>query len=112
MELPEEESTPFTTLTYEGSGSKVIKNINVPNGKFIISGYAKADDNEQYPFSEFDVKLTNSNGKTTVYLHDCVSSDKRTIEKADFFNGPMNGGILEIQADDDVSWTITIEAAE
>ena len=102
------ESVPFTTLTYEGSGSKVIKNIVVPKGKFIISGYAKMNDGN---FGNFDVELTNSNGKTPIYWNTNVSSDKQTIEKADFFNGPIDGAILEIEADDNVSWTITIEAA-
>jgi hypothetical protein len=27
------------------------------------------------------------------------------------FQGPMNGGYLEVDAADDISWTITIEAA-
>ena len=110
-DLPEDESTPFTTLTYTGKGSKVIKNIVVPNGKFIISGYAKADDDEKYPSSYFEVDLINSNGKKVVFWFEYLGSSQRTLEKASFFNGPINGGILEIQVDDYVSWTITIEAA-
>ena len=102
------DSVPFTTLTYQGSGSKVIKNIVVPKGKFIISGYAKMNDDY---FGDFNVVLTNSNGKMTIYWNTALSSDKLTIEKADFLNGPIDGGILEIQADDSISWTITIEAA-
>ena len=102
------ESVPFTTLTYEGSGSKVIKNIVVPKGKFIISGYAKL--NGGY-YGDFDMELTNSNGKLTVYWNTHVSSDTLTVEKADFFNGPIDGGILEIRANDSISWTITIEKA-
>ena len=110
-EIQDDKSTepvPFTTLTYEGTGSKVIKNIVVPKGKFIISGYAKINDDY---YGEFDVVLTNSNGKMTIYWNTVLGSNKLTIEKADFLNGPIDGGILEIQSNDNISWTITIEAA-
>ena len=111
MNLPEDESTPFTTLTYTGKGSKIIKNINVPKGRFIISGNAQVDEDEEYPFSNFTVDLTNSNGNEVAYWLGTLSSSHRTLEKAEFFNGSVSGGVLEIQVADYVSWTITIEAA-
>ena len=112
--LPDDETTssePFTALTYTGKGSKVIKNIYIPKGKFIISGYAQVDASEKYPSSYFDVDLTNSNGNKVAQWFEHLGPSNRTLEKAVFFNGPVSGGILEIQVADYVSWTITIEAA-
>lgn len=114
MEFPEEQHTPsatFTTLTYTGSGCKIIKDIDVPNGKFIISGYATLNDDDPYAYGSFDVFLKYSNGLSAISWWCALSSDRKTVEKADFFNGDTNGVILEIQAEDDISWTITIEAA-
>ena len=110
MESPEEEHTTFTTLTYTGSGSKIIKDIDVPNGKFIISGYAILNDNDPYAHGSFDVFLKYSNGLSAASWWCALSSDRKTVEKADFFNGDPIGVILEIQAEDNISWTITIEA--
>lgn len=110
-ELQEEEQTPFTTLTYTGSGSKIIKDIDVPNGKFIISGYAMLNDNDPYAYGSFDVFLKYSNGLSATSWWCALSSDRKTVEKADFFNGDPIGVILEIQAEDNISWTVTIEAA-
>lgn len=113
LELPEDEPTPsapFTTLTYEGRGSKVIKNINVPKGKFVISGYASITLSSDYDGGFFNVSLTDSENVYESWLA-YLNSSSKTVEKAELFVGPMNAGILEIQADDDVSWTITIEAA-
>ena len=106
-----EPSAPFTTLTYTGSGSKIIKDIDVPNGKFIISGYATLNDDDPYAYGSFDVFLKYSNGLSATSWWCALSSDRKTVEKADFFNGDTIGVILEIHADDDISWTITIEAA-
>lgn len=108
---PSEPSAPFTKLTYTGSGCKIIKDIDVPNGKFIISGYATLNDDDPYAYGSFDVFLKYSNGLSATSWRCVLSSDRKTVEKADFFNGDTIGVILEIQAEDDISWTITIEAA-
>jgi hypothetical protein len=104
-------STPFTTLTYAGSGSKIIKDIDVPKGKFIISGYATLNDNNSYAYGSFNVFLKYSNGLNATEWWCSLSSDRKNIEKADFFKGDPLGVILEIQTEDNISWTITIEAA-
>ena len=108
---PSAPSEPFTTLTYTGTGCKIIKDIDVPNGKFIISGYATLNDDDPYAYGSFDVFLKRSNGLSDISWWCTLSSDRKTVEKADFFNGDTIGLILEIQAEDDISWTITIEAA-
>lgn len=97
----------FKTLTYTGTGSKIIKNIIVPNGRFVISGYAiKTYEN----VGSFYVYLYYANGNIAAFWIDSLYSGNQTLEKAVSFDGAVNGGILEIQAGDNISWTITIEA--
>ena len=99
----------FKTLTYTGTGSKIIKNISVPNGRFIISGYAVKNYGN---VGSFYMYLNYSNGSRAAYWITSLYSDNQTLEKAETFQGAMSGGILEIQADDNISWTITIEAID
>ena len=98
----------FKTLTYSGTGSSVIKNVIAPKGNFIISGVATSTNGRA---GNFDVTLSSggSGYSTIAYWYDGVYSSKQRIEKAETFSGPINGGILEIDADDNVKWTITIE---
>ena len=95
--------TTFKTLTYSGTGSKVIQNISVPKGNFIMSGYAKSTDGRS---GSFFVYLNGYHA----YWIETLYSNKQSLEKAVSFQGPINGGILEINAGDNVSWTITIKA--
>ena len=96
----------FKTLTYTGTGSKIVKNIVVPDGRFVISGYAvKTYGN----IGSFYMDLNYANGNLAAYWVDSLYSGNQTLEKAVSFEGPINGGILEIEADDNISWTITIE---
>ena len=53
--------------------------------------------------------LNYANGNRAAYWIDSLYSGNQTLEKAVSFEGPINGGILEIEADDNISWTITIE---
>ena len=93
----------FNTLIYSGTGSKVIKNIIVPDGRFIISGYAGGT-------GVFSVDLRYGNGNLATGWYEYLTSSNQTTEKAASFNGVVNGGILEIDAADNISWTIIIEA--
>ena len=95
----------FETLTYSGVGSKILKNITVPSGKFMISGYATLIDGYS---SSFYVYLNYSSGSRAAYW--IASLYDGYIEKADAFSGPINGGYIEVSAGANVSWTITIEA--
>ena len=97
----------FNTLTYTGTGSKVIKNIVTPNSKFVLSGYAvKTND----WIGSFYVYLNDEDGDRVGYWIETLYSGNKSMEKAFTFEGSLNGGMLEVQADDNISWTITIEA--
>ncbi|MBQ7896898.1 MAG: hypothetical protein IJ323_00595 [Clostridia bacterium] len=97
----------FNPLTYSGTGAKVINNINVPNGAFSITGKGTSADGHA---GSFYVDLKKSNGNLVASWIASVYSTQQTIEKVDGFNGEIKGGFLEIDADDNVRWTITIEA--
>ena len=98
----------FKTLTYSGSGFKTIRNITVPSGNFVVTGKASSIDGKWG--GSFYVYLKYSNGDNAAYWIESLFSDKLSLEKMQPFNGPLNGGYLEINADDNVRWTITIEA--
>ena len=98
----------FHTLTYTGTGSKVIKNIITPNSKFILSGYAA----KKYgSVGSFYVYLNDEDGNRVAYWIEVLFSNNQTLEKAVTFEDCLQGGILEIQADDNIAWTITIEVS-
>lgn len=88
----------FETLTYSGKGSKVIKNIVVPKGKFLITVYATGG-------SSLYLDLRNSFGNEVAEINVYHSGN---VEKAEAFSGSITGGYIEI--DTSASWTITIEA--
>ena len=48
-------------------------------------------------------------GSTSVRLTGTIY--EKTLENTKSFYGPIEGGFLQIDADDNVSWTITIEKA-
>lgn len=95
----------FKTLTYSGTGSKVIKNISLPKGKFFLSGRATSTNGG---YGSFHVYLDYY----TAYWVESLSSSKQYIEKSVPFSGPLSSAILEIDAADNVRWTISIELAE
>lgn len=94
----------FKTLTYSGTGSKVIKDINVPKGTFLITGYATSTDGW---IGSFYVYLNHANGYDAAYWIDSTNS---YLEKAEGFSGSISGGYIEVKADSNIKWKITIEA--
>ena len=96
----------FETLTYSGTGSKVITNIIIPEGNFVISGYGTSPEGK----GSFYMYLKRANGRDAAYWIESFYSYETTIEKAEPFTGNINGGVLEIKVADGTSWTITIEA--
>ena len=97
----------FKALTYSGTGSKVIRNISVPNGNFFIT--VKASLSDDYASNIF-VRINHVDGRSAANIIDTVFEGSPK-EKMEAFQGPMNGGFLEITADSSLKWTITIEAA-
>ena len=94
----------FQTLTYSGKGSKVIKNIVVPDGQFMITGYATSTNGQ---WGNFYVDIYYSSGIRTDYW---IESTNSYLEKAVIIRGAMSGGYIQIDAGSNISWTITIEA--
>lgn len=102
-------TTPFESLSFSGTGHKAFRDINLPNGQFVIIGNATLTGDYM---GIFDVYLKKSDGYKSAYWFGSVSSNEKNIEKIEPFSGPLNGGCLEVDAEDNVSWTITIEAAK
>lgn len=98
----------FKTLTYSGKGNKELRNINVPKGNFIIS--ARATSTDGYA-GLFYVRFYNSNYSTVASWVESVYSYKQTITPSARFSGSVNEGWIEIDAGNNVEWTITIEHA-
>lgn len=107
--LQEEQSTiPFEPLSFSGTGHKTFRDINIPAGNYVLIGNATITGGS-YAFSSFDVTIFYPNGNEAAYWIDSVSYEKTTVEKMAPFTGPISGGYLEIEAEDEASWTITIE---
>lgn len=96
----------FETITFSGTGSKVITNIVLPEGNFIISGIATSSNGS----GSFYMYLKRANGYNAAYWIETFLSYKKTIEQAEPFSGAISGGLLEITVPDNATWTITIEA--
>lgn len=106
----EQVSPPFETLSFSGTGQKAFRDINIPAGNYVLIGTATVS-NCNYSVPSFDVYLKKTDGLNAAKWWDHLSSDRKSIEKMELFNGPIDGGVLEINTNDNVSWTITIEAA-
>ena len=96
----------FKTLTYSGKGYKAIKDIQIPEGNFTISGVGKSTNGSA---GSFYMNLYYANGNEAADWIEAVYSDEQTVKQTEPFEGPITGGKLEINADDNVSWTITID---
>ena len=103
----EQPTTSFEPLSFSGTGQKTFRDINIPAGNYVRIGTATLQGDYG---GSFNVTLRNSNGNTTAYWYDGVYSGQKSVEKMQPFAGPIKGGYLEIATDDDISWTITIEA--
>lgn len=106
----EQASAPFETLSFSGKGQKAFSGINVPAGNYVLVGTATIN-GDRYSFSSFDVELKDTDHPYAAWWVGSVSGDNKSVEKMEPFQGPINGGVLEVEAEDSVSWTITIEAA-
>lgn len=106
----EEPATPFETLSFSGTGQKAFRGINIPAGNYVLVGNATIN-GDKYSFSSFNVKLKDTDNPFAASWIDSLSYDKKSIEKMEPFSGAIKGGVLEVEAEDSVSWTITIEAA-
>ena len=105
-----EELPPFEPITFSGTGHKTFRDINIPAGNYVLIGNATIT-GSSYAYSSFYVTIFYPNGNQAAYWIDSVNYEKTTVEKMVPFTGPINGGYLEIEAEDEASWTITIEAA-
>lgn len=106
----EQPTTPFEPLSFSGTGQKAFRDINVPAGNYVLVGNATIT-GDRYSFSSFDVELKDIDNPFAARWVGSVSYDNKNVEKMEPFQGPINGGVLEVEAEDSVSWTITIEAA-
>lgn len=108
----EQPTTPFEPLSFSGTGNKSFRDINIPYGNYVLIGNATISGAEGTWFQgAFNVSLKNSRGNLGPWWVESLYPSRTTTEKMEPFQGPINGGVLEISANDDISWTITIEAA-
>lgn len=88
----------FKTLTFSGSGQGVIKNINLPNGNFIIKARYIGKRNFVSRFYESE----------SAEYWEPISNEIGSCEVQVKITGPANNGYIEIVLAEG-SWTFTIE---
>jgi hypothetical protein len=98
----------FKTTTYYGTGNKIIKNISLPYEYFIITCKGSLTGGRE---GRFYVNLYKQGGTNVLSWNKYLSSSGAKFEKAISFLGGVEGAILEIEADSNVWWTITIEVS-
>lgn len=101
----EEMGQKFETLYFSGNGSDIIKNINLPVGKFRF--ICKMTSGESNMTMNFD----NSKGGNSLIFNDYVAGTITTsVER-----GPVSNGCITVSANDrydgsEMGWEITIES--
>lgn len=92
----------FEPITFTGSGEKVIKNINLPAGKYTIKTTYRSTE-----YSNFWAEIFSS---TSDEYGDMIANEVGTNCSSEVsFSGPVNNGYIEVHWGDG-NWTITIEA--
>lgn len=104
-QAPQVNNVSFETLTFSGQGFSTVNNVCIPNGLYLIKYTATcpSSDNNKFYFD-----LYNEYGSEVVYEISHIYPDE-PINTQQTFEGPINGGKLVIDAESNVSWTITIE---
>ncbi len=99
----------FETLTYSGKGDKILKDIVLPEGDFVIKVEATLAASE-YSDLIF-VHAYYANGNKAAYLsgHPSGKNGRKDSDQTTF-EGPMAGGRIEIETENSISWELTIEA--
>lgn len=106
-ETNEETRQEFETLYFSGNGSDIIKNINLPDGKFRF--ICKMTSGESNMTMYFD----NSKGSNSLIFNDYVAGTIMTsVER-----GPVRNGCITISANDlydgaKMGWEVTIESID
>ena len=86
----------FKTLTFSGNGKGIVKNLNLPDGRFIVKCTSSGTRNFQVVIQGED-------------RTDMVANEIGSCNTEDIVVGPINDGYIEIKYTDG-PWTITIEA--
>jgi len=90
----------FKTLTYSGRGVQILRNINLPEGNYLVTCSFSSKQ------SHIDIKLFHG----STYELVLNNSGENGSEK-NFFNGSISNGYIQVETtNDDCNWKITIEA--
>ena len=99
----------FETLQFSNRGDDIFTDIQLPEGKFKISMTSELDATEVsdlifvYLYDAEDNRVVLISGHPTKF-NGFSDSDQTT------FDGPVTGGRIEVETENSISWTITIEA--
>ncbi len=105
----------FTTLYYVGttddlSNEVVAKNINLPNGKYLITFYYGKSLSSSYGFASYWFKGGYTSSETTGFLKSKKVNFGET--STEYFNGPVYNGQISMTCYGGGRWSLKIEAVQ
>lgn len=100
----------FKTLTYSGTGFEIIKDLDLPEGRFVMNVEATLASSEASDLLFIDAFYANGNKAAYLSAHPNMNNGRYEADSTTF-DGPMNGGRIEVDTEDSISWKLTIEAS-
>ncbi len=101
----------FEPIIYSGAGDKIISNISLPQGSFVIRLEASIAQHDYILVTSMSVNLHDGNGYSRAFLSGNLREENGfAISEQQMLEGPLNNGRLDIDTYDNISWRVTIEA--